>query len=157
MKYLDNEGKFNLLTLSATKIDGIDFYGYSFTPPNPFKIKDWERRDQKEDNIIFDDVCLLSDYNDKLNPVSSDFLNHLPSIEDDLDKLNTSNSIWVMHSPPYGGNLDQSHDYKHCGSKAIRKSIECIQPIITLHGHIHEAPDISGKWYEEKSFMANIR
>lgn len=143
------DGLLNLLTLAGTRINGIEFIGYSYTPPNPFKIRDWERRDLKEDDIVFENVCLLSDNTDKLNLVSNDFLNHLPSIEDDLNILYNKNSIWVMHSPPYGGVLDKNYSTMCCGSKAIRKSIERVQPILTLHGHIHEAPYMSHKWYEQ--------
>lgn len=146
---IHDDGLLNLLTLTGTKISGIEFIGYSFTPPNPFKIKDWERRDLKEDDIVFENACLLSDNNDKLNLVANDFLNDLPSIEDDLNILYNKNSIWVMHSPPYGGVLDKNYTTMCCGSKAIRKSIEHVQPILTLHGHIHEAPCISHKWSEQ--------
>ncbi|HRE12434.1 MAG TPA: hypothetical protein PLN22_16600, partial [Ignavibacteria bacterium] len=29
---------------------------------------------------------------------------------------------------------------------AIRKFIEKYQPLVTLHGHLHESTDITGKW-----------
>ncbi|MHB1152870.1 MAG: metallophosphoesterase family protein [Eubacteriales bacterium] len=103
----------------------------------------------KEDNIVFEDTCLLSDNNDKLNVVPRDFLNYLPSIEDDLSVLNNKKSIWVIHTPPFGGVLDKNFDNICGGSKAVRKSIERIQPILTLHGHIHEAPHMSHKWSEK--------
>jgi Icc-related predicted phosphoesterase len=32
------------------------------------------------------------------------------------------------------------------GSLAIRKFIESRQPLITLHGHIHESPTLTGSW-----------
>jgi Icc-related predicted phosphoesterase len=35
------------------------------------------------------------------------------------------------------------------GSKALRNKIIEEQPILTLHGHIHEAPRKSGRWVEE--------
>lgn len=148
LKKIQVNGLLNFLTLAGTKLDNIDFIGYPYTPPNPFKIKDWERRDLKEDNIVLEGTCLLSDKNDKLNIVSNDFLNDLLSIEEDLSVVNNKKSIWVMHAPPFGGILDKNYANVCGGSKAVRKSIERVQPILTLHGHIHEAPRMSHKWSE---------
>ena len=33
------------------------------------------------------------------------------------------------------------------GSNSIYQFLLKYQPLISLHGHIHESPDISGKWY----------
>ena len=41
-----------------------------------------------------------------------------------------------------------SHNGPNIGSGAVRNTIEKIQPIITLHGHVHESPYISGDWVE---------
>jgi hypothetical protein len=53
-------------------------------------------------------TCLISDGNDKLNVVCNDYLNNLPSIEEDLSMLNNNKAIWVMHTPSYGGILDKT-------------------------------------------------
>lgn len=61
-----------------------------------------------------------------------------------------SNAIFNFHAPPYGYALDlapkldenlvQAADEKiHVGSKAVAKIIEKYQPLIGLHGHIHES------------------
>lgn len=139
-------GLINILSLAGTIINDIKFIGYEYIQPSPFKIKDWERRDLVEDYNIFDFPCFLSNENDKLDSVDSDFLNNLQSIEDDLSMLHEEKSIWVMHAPPYGGILDINYEGIYSGSKAIRKAVEKVQPILTLHGHIHEAPTMSQKW-----------
>lgn len=54
-----------------------------------------------------------------------------------------------MHSPPYGGKLDLTDANIKAGSKAIGKQIEKVQPILTLHGHIHESPLKSSCWIEK--------
>lgn len=63
-------------------------------------------------------------------------------------------SIFNFHAPPYNTMLDLAPkltrdlrvatlagvpQYEHVGSKAVRKMIERYQPIIGLHGHIHES------------------
>ena len=60
------------------------------------------------------------------------------------------NAIFNFHAPPYGYALDlapeldenlvQAADRKiHVGSKAVARMIEKYQPLIGLHGHIHES------------------
>jgi Icc-related predicted phosphoesterase len=76
-------------------------------------------------------------------------------IEELVTKLsNPSKSIFNIHPPPYGTNIDLAPKLKkdlapvmgpggvqteHVGSKAVREAIKKYQPLIGLHGHIHEA------------------
>ena len=61
-------------------------------------------------------------------------------------------TIFNLHCPPYGTGLDDAPELtedlrmKHAGhapvpagSKAVREAIERYQPVVSLHGHIHEA------------------
>jgi Icc-related predicted phosphoesterase len=63
-------------------------------------------------------------------------------------------SIFNLHAPPYGTMLDLAPEldpnkkpvtvagqvnFVHVGSKAVRDAIEKYQPMIGLHGHIHES------------------
>lgn len=61
-----------------------------------------------------------------------------------------SSAIFNFHAPPYGYALDlapeltenlvQAADRKiHVGSRAVAKMIEKYQPLLGLHGHIHES------------------
>lgn len=66
---------------------------------------------------------------------------------------NSSNSIFCIHAPPYASGLDvvQRIDEEFrpvligdeptafAGSKSVRKVIEEYQPILGLHGHVHES------------------
>ena len=36
----------------------------------------------------------------------------------------------------------------HVGSIAVRRFIEARQPLLTLHGHVHESSRLSGSWRE---------
>jgi Icc-related predicted phosphoesterase len=60
-------------------------------------------------------------------------------------------TIFSFHCPPYGSGLDDAPELtedmqlKHagrapvpCGSTAVREAIEEHQPVLSLHGHIHE-------------------
>jgi len=61
-------------------------------------------------------------------------------------------AIFNFHAPPYGSNLDEApaldEDMKYLhggramrpvGSRAVRQSILDYQPLLSLHGHIHES------------------
>jgi len=74
-----------------------------------------------------------------------------PMLEDLVAKVkNKSNAIFNFHAPPYGYALDlapeltkdlvQAADRKvHVGSLAVARMIEKYQPLLGLHGHIHES------------------
>jgi Icc-related predicted phosphoesterase len=48
--------------------------------------------------------------------------------------------------PPANIGLDVCWSDEKVGSQAIYKFIEKNQPLLTLHGHIHESPAKSGVW-----------
>jgi uncharacterized protein len=63
-------------------------------------------------------------------------------------------AVFNLHVPPYDSRLDQGPDLKEdltprysggqpvmkpVGSKAVRQLIEEVQPLLALHGHIHES------------------
>ena len=76
-------------------------------------------------------------------------------VEDLFSKVsNVENAVLCFHCPPYGTKLDEAPKLRedlsieikgshvmmtHAGSKAIREAIEKYQPLLGLHGHIHEA------------------
>lgn len=78
-------------------------------------------------------------------------------IEQMAEELRSSRSaIFNLHVPPYGSGLDNcprldtSHDPPRpfageeapAGSWAVRATIERYEPMLSLHGHIHESPGI---------------
>jgi Icc-related predicted phosphoesterase len=67
--------------------------------------------------------------------------------------------VCLFHAPPYDTGLDRAAldgrmvDHApldvHVGSVAIRRLIEERQPLVTLHGHIHESARLTGTWREQ--------
>ena len=68
---------------------------------------------------------------------------------------NPERAILVLHVPPVQSGLDTCPELdkdlkivtlggqvlmKSAGSQAVRELIERVQPMLTLHGHIHESP-----------------
>jgi Icc-related predicted phosphoesterase len=133
-------------------------YGYSHVPPTPFRLKDWERYDVSR---YVDPGCVAPTDGWLSFPVSHREL-EWSTITEDLQDLvgdaDLSNSVFLFHSPPYKSNLDraaldgQSVDHVpldvHVGSVAIERFIEARQPLLTLHGHVHESARLTGEWRE---------
>jgi len=90
-----------------------------------------------------------------------------------------SRAIFNFHPPPYGTNLDEApaldenlkplhggRALRHVGSTAVREAIDKHQPLISLHGHIHEGKGVTrigktlainaGSAYEEGVLLAAI-
>lgn len=131
-------------------------YGYSYVPPTPFRLKDWERYDVSR---YTDPGCVSPEDGAHSFPISPDEVRY-SNIKKDLDKLtaeeNLRDTIFLFHAPPYSSYLDraaldgQMVDHVpldlHVGSIAIQRFIETRQPHLTLHGHIHESARITGSW-----------
>ncbi len=92
---------------------------------------------------------------------------------------NPRNAVFNIHVPPYKSNLDEAPELdenlrpkmagqalKPVGSTALRKAIESAQPLLGLHGHIHEGRGTSrigktlcinpGSMYEQGTLLGAI-
>ncbi len=117
--------------------------GYSFVNPTPFRLKDWEKFDFEDDKMP---QQLFSEEVRSAEKESG-------TMHGDLEKLkklsNPKKTIYVVHAPPFNTKLDIITTGEHVGSKSVRKFIEREQPFLTLHGHIHESPKMSGAWKDK--------
>ena len=133
---------------------GHEFIGYPFVPPTPFRPKDYEKMDdlealwppQKSPSYVRSSQPPYD-----LTPIDpGPHLRGKGTIAKDLEKIPASGewrkAIYVMHSPPFATALDVIPGGHFVGSRSIRQFIETFQPLLTLHGHIHEAPRLSGKY-----------
>jgi Icc-related predicted phosphoesterase len=150
------EGIIDLSQKSYRSKNGYEWIGYPFVPPTPFRPKDFEKMDdpespwppQKDPSFI-----RASDQTDQVIPIDPHgFLRQRETIREDLDRLPKplllKRSIFVMHSPPFGTRLDIIQSGEFAGSRSIKTFIEKLQPLLTLHGHIHESSDISGHYFD---------
>jgi Icc-related predicted phosphoesterase len=150
------DGMIDLNQRSYRLKEGYELIGYPFVPPTPFRPKDYEKMDdldaawppQKNPSYI-----RSSDQTDQLTPIDPYlFLRGRETIREDLDRLpkplHQKRAIYIMHSPPFGTRLDLIQGGKSAGSRSIKAFIEEHQPLLTLHGHIHESPDLSGAYFD---------
>jgi Icc-related predicted phosphoesterase len=131
-------------------------YGYAYVPPTPFLLKDWDRYDVSR---YLDPDAVSPEEGFRSVPVTEREKRY-DTIKEDLERLtkdaDLSKAIFLFHSPPYQTNLDWSVqggrmlDHipldRHLGSIAIRRFIEERQPLLTLHGHVHESARLSHSW-----------
>jgi len=157
--YLFKEPKEEMIDLNQRSFrfkNGDEFIGYPFVPPTPFRLKDYEKMDDRESawppqkNPSY---IRSSDQTDRLTAIDPHlYLRERETIEEDLNRfpkpIDYKRTIYVMHSPPFGTHLDCVQGGKSVGSRSIKTFIEENQPLLTLHGHIHESPEISGTYVD---------
>lgn len=118
----------------------------------PFAIKDYERRDTPDAPPVRFAQAFRSD-SGTITPIDPADLLALPPLSDALDALaqqsDPARTIYVLHCPPWETRLDRRTGGAPTGSRAVRQFIERYRPPLTLHGHIHESPAISGAWIEQ--------
>lgn len=134
-------------------IGDFEFVGMNWVADYPFRLKDRCRMDSKDYKFQMQLGTGLLSTPDGFEELKDWFATAktLPTIEDELNRLpkpnSMSNSIYVIHMPPYNLGLDTCANGSEVGSKALYNFLEKNQPKLSLHGHIHESPETSGRWY----------
>ncbi len=139
------------VTNSKKNIDDISFIGLQYVLDTPFMRKDNVAREkdfiipnQFHENIYIDDCQKVItkeqwfEFSKKI-PMMENLLNNLPKPD--------KKAIYLFHDPPYGVGLDVCNDGSIVGSKAIYNFLLNSDALMSFHGHIHESPKISGKWF----------
>ncbi|MEE4196245.1 MAG: metallophosphoesterase [Bacteroidales bacterium] len=160
MKMMEGErqGLWHYIHNRKVKLNNYWVYGYANIPPSPFIFKDWERYDVSR---YVDPGCTHPVEGKR--SVNEEVDLEYATIKDDLKALvgkdSLKKAIFLFHSPPYQTNLDraaldgQTYDHVpldvHVGSIAIQRFIEKEQPLLTLHGHIHESSRLMGSWKDK--------
>jgi len=154
----ESEGIWHYMHNNKFKWNNYDIFGYSNIPPSPFLLKDWERYDVSR---FADPGCIHPTEGIRTIEENTDI--EYTTIQNDIDlltrDLQPDKSIFLFHTPPYQTNLDRAAlDGKffdhvpldvNVGSIALRRFIEEKQPLLTLHGHIHESSEITGFWSDK--------
>ncbi|MCB2213746.1 metallophosphoesterase [bacterium] len=160
-------GLWTYLHMQVVEEMGLTLIGYNYVPPTPFMLKDWEKYDVSR---YVDPGCVSPEEGQHSISVRQRDLRY-STIAQDLSELTESvemeNAVLLAHSPPYKTALDHAGlegkmvDHvpldSHVGSIAIRRWIESRQPLLTLHGHIHESTSRTGDFKEQlgRTWMIN--
>ena len=154
-----SSGLWEYIPNRCVKFGEDSVYGYPYVPPTPFRLKDWERYDVSR---YVDPGSVSPEEGYRSFPVSEREKKY-STINEDLERLaaghDLARAIFLFHTPPYRTKLDvTSGEGKmidhvpldiHLGSIAVRRFIEARQPLLTLHGHVHEAARVSGSWQDK--------
>ena len=136
--------------------DDFPVYGYACVPPTPFLLKDWECYDVSR----YVPPGSVSPEEGRRSVAVDESRVKWGTIQQDLDSLVAEEpldrAVFLFHTPPYDTPLDRvaldGKTYEHValdvhvGSIAVRRFIELRQPLLTLHGHIHESTRLTGEW-----------
>ncbi len=139
-------------------IDGYEIIGMNYILDHPFGCKDrviTEKRYIPQRQLSpfagisneygYDRIFNWFEYSRTELPQMCDVLDGLPAPE------NPQRAIYVMHMPPAGLKLGQLlYQDLDIGSADIYDFLKVEQPLLTLHGHIHESPDTEkGTWINQ--------
>jgi Icc-related predicted phosphoesterase len=158
----DKDGIWHYLSNSVINIKGYEFAGMPYVPDYPFGYKYWCRGESQENlriskeqfckPVVIDEVSnefvTIDDYPKYLKEHKAiwESLQETASQVKDIKK-----SIWLIHAPPSNMELDVCADYRKVGSDSVYKFIKEYQPLITVHGHIHESPKYNGGIWQVKN------
>ncbi len=154
----DDQGIIDYIPMKTVTIEGIPVVGYPYIHPSPFRLKDWELFDVSR---YIDPGCISPLEGIHTTDVDLSELKYR-TIKDDLKNISIlsdpKNTVFLFHSPPYDTVLDQAAlggqmvDHvpldPHIGSIAVKRFIEQHQPLVTLHGHVHESFQLSGEFFQ---------
>ena len=154
LEELEMNGLIENLHQESRTLGAYTLVGLSFVPPTPFQLKDFERWDGERDAGVesYSYRCIVGTPRGFV--VIEDFgayLDSLPSLDEELRRLSVddpAHTVAVVHAPPFDTHCDVLYDGRHIGSKSVRRWIEKHQPLLTLHGHIHESPKLSGTFFD---------
>ena len=132
-------------------LDGTQIAGLASVPLTPFVMKDWERWEEGREALQARLDGFRSVPGGSLTPFDFRGREETESLSRELSAIEAAipagaRLFCAFHGPPFGTACDQVAPGAHVGSRDVRGFIERVQPVLTLHGHIHESPEISGRF-----------
>ena len=158
LQHGEKQGLWSYVHDRTVPFEEFSVTGYAYVPPTPFRLKDWERYDVSR---YVDPGCVSPEEGMRTVEVEAHRVRYA-TIKNDLDRLaeavDPDHALFLFHSPPYQSHLDRAAldgrfiDHVpldvHVGSIAVQRFIQSFQPLLTLHGHVHESARLTGHWRE---------
>ncbi len=168
MEQGDKDGLWHYIPEKVIEIGGHEFVGMPWVPDYPFGYKYWCRGDSPhslriEECQLTEPVLVNKDNNFETIPDYKKYLKEHKTIWESLTETaakvkNMNKSIWLIHCPPASLELDFCARGARVGSPAVKKFIDDYQPLLTIHGHIHESPEYNGKkWFHKQNNTTAIQ
>ena len=140
------------ISRGGCSLDGFDFIGMDLVADYPLPAKSRCRRDERhsEPGLQMGPPVVPSESGWEALSDWDRALKAMPSLEEELEALppatNPAKTVYVIHHPPTGLGLDVIRGGKEIGSDAVRRFLKRTQPRLSLHGHAHDSPTVSGAW-----------
>ena len=150
---LTNYSNVHDLTESWLNIgDEFILRGCNYVPDHPFGLKDWsvlDTRDFIRPPQFSSPVITEQGKFKKIEDINL-FFDNRPTFQELLDNIaedapSLKRAILVCHAPPAKTSLGVIGDGTDVGSLALNNWIHKNQPLLTLHGHIHESHEVTGE------------
>ncbi|MBI5864595.1 MAG: metallophosphoesterase [Planctomycetes bacterium] len=139
---------------------GVSFLGYPCTPPTPYFVKDFERLDRPGDALPETGGSTWDTRHLRVQKVSPhEHYAVRPTMEEELRKAVRPYGAWIFvcHCPPIASVLDRlPHLDFPVGSNAVRDFVAQRKPLLALHGHIHESPQVTGAYRDSIDGVLSI-
>lgn len=136
----------------AWKYDGLTWLGFGYSPPTTHWAKDFERLDLPGDRLPRSPGYACDATGECLCPVDiPEHFGRQPALSDELNRITVPADPWILvaHVPPHASQLDRRPRLSYpVGSRAVRAFIEARQPLLALHGHVHDAAEVTGTWQD---------
>lgn len=150
----DKEGLWHYVADRVKIIRGHEFCGCPWIRDYPFAYKYWVAPDSF-DNLYINHFqlgppLLINDRNEITTiPDLKTYLGNKMPIIKSLENMaarvkDISQSIWLIHEPPTDMGFDHCATGEKVGSPVVNKFLSEKQPLLSIHGHIHEAPKYNG-------------
>ena len=129
-------------------VAGVRVVGAPWVPVTPFFMSDHDRADRPGWTPKLPPPAAICTDTGAALDIGLEALLARPSIEEELDRLLALSppreTLYVIHTPPQDTLLDVMQGGVHIGSGALRAFLEAQRPALTLHGHVHESPLLTG-------------
>lgn len=131
-------------------LDGAYLAGLASVPITPFGMKDWDRWEEglppqaRMDGVRSVPGGGLAPFDFRGREEEESLARELQGIEAAIPP--GARLFCAFHGPPRGTACDQVAPGVHVGSREVRAFLERVQPTLSLHGHIHESPQVSGRF-----------
>ncbi len=150
----DREGLWHYIPDRAREVKGYHFCGCPWIRDYPFAYKYWVAPDGPNE-IYIDPVQLgppaviNSDNEIAIIADLEEYLSKKQSVKESLENManqigDIGFSIWLIHDSPSGIDLDLCATGNRVGNPAVYRFLLEKQPLLSIHGHIHEAPTYNG-------------
>lgn len=150
----DREGLWHYAADRVREVGGYQFCGCPWIRDYPFVYKYWVAA-ETGDNPCIDDFqmgppVIINRHNELEEiPDLEAYLKSKPSIDASLEDMfgqlkDPARSIWLIHQPPVDMGFDLCGSGARAGSSAVYDFLLRRQPLLSVHGHIHEAPLVNG-------------